>query len=162
MSGDIVSHSPRPSRYRTSASSKLAKNSWGHAVVPWTSLTPSCESFNRNTAKDYIGSAHVTDWAADFTTQDRLDEFSQPSQADSAWWESVPVERILITGGTDEVLIDDIVTIGERIKDAAKGTDTELVITQGEVHIEFIMDAQLGLKPGAMAQAIWQWLERIW
>ena len=46
------------------------------------------------------------------------DEWNQPFTASAEWWQALPgkVRDVLITGGTDEVMVDDIMDFAKKIE----------------------------------------------
>jgi hypothetical protein len=44
------------------------------------------------------------------------DDHSHPAQAPYGWWKSVPVSRIFVGVGGDEILLDPILQTAEKIK----------------------------------------------
>ena len=59
-------------------------------------------------------------------------EYLQPARAQPEWWTSIPVEAVLVTAGSDELLLDGILAVGRRMWEAREGV--EIVVVEGEAH----------------------------
>lgn len=44
------------------------------------------------------------------------DNYNQPILAPSSWWEDAPVKDVLITGGDEEILVDEIREFAAKFK----------------------------------------------
>ncbi|KAI4267811.1 MAG: hypothetical protein LQ337_008176, partial [Flavoplaca oasis] len=79
-------------------------------VSPWGDFSTRAPSFTRNAANDSINGAVLQKWAAYFMDGARADNYNQPFLAADHWWRNLQgvVQELLVTVGTDEVLVDGI------------------------------------------------------
>jgi len=85
------------------------------------------------------------------------DFYNQPAMAPREWWKDLKVDEVLIVAGKDEVLVDDIEVLAQRIQDAHTRTTTAIVAD--EAHDQPLMDVVLGYKePGEGLKTVQSWL----
>lgn len=97
------------------------------------------------------------DWYTDlYAGGAARNNYLEPIRADATWWKNFPAKRILNVYGEYEIFVSDIVKLGRSLKDA--GTSVETVECEKHVHIDAILDEQVGLPSGEMAHRVWQWL----
>ena len=97
----------------------LPKPLLGAAVIsPWGDFNTSAPSYTSNQYKDSVNAAVLQKWSDYFMGSAKADEYNQPFRAASSWWENLSgkVQNMLITAGSDEVLVDDIMAFAEKIK----------------------------------------------
>jgi hypothetical protein len=68
----------------------------------------------------------------------------------------VKVESVLNLAGTHEVFHDDIVELGEKM--AGGGVQVRTLECERQVHVDCILDAQMGMEVGRMSMGVWEWL----
>jgi hypothetical protein len=47
-------------------------------------------------------------WSNAYMGDARQDHYNQPVVVPNSWWKDIPVKDVLITGGEEEILIDEI------------------------------------------------------
>lgn len=86
------------------------------------------------------------------------DTFSEPLTAPRGWWEELSISEILLTGGSDELFIDDIKELGAILDKEFLGKMTTIII-EGMAHGESIFTMMLGNgKPTREADAFVNWI----
>ena len=89
----------------------LPKPLRGAALVsPWGDFSHSSDAYKNNRNKDSWNGPVLAECARIFLGDAKPDEWNQPFRASGSWWTDLAtkVEDILITGGADEVMVDDI------------------------------------------------------
>ena len=84
------------------------------------------------------------------------DNYNQPILAPSSWWKDVPVKEVLITGGDEEILIDEIREFAQKFKEARP--TTEVLVVKGEAHDQLLGNAIMGAPPGESDGAVYAWI----
>jgi acetyl esterase/lipase len=77
-------------------------------ISPWMGFDISRASYQENQYLDMIPAAAAQRWSNAFMGNAKPDRYNQPILAPSSWWNDIPVKDVLITGGDEEVLIDEI------------------------------------------------------
>lgn len=98
---------------------KLSEPLCGAAVVsPWGDFRTSAASYARNADNDSIDGPILRKWSAFFMNSAQADNYNQPFRASDDWWRNLDsvLQDLLITAGTDEVLVDDIEAFAKRIE----------------------------------------------
>ncbi|KAL8941267.1 MAG: hypothetical protein Q9211_001889 [Gyalolechia sp. 1 TL-2023] len=95
-------------------------------ISPWGDFSTRAPSFSHNTANDSINGATLRKWAACFMGGARADNYNQPFLAADYWWRGLQevVHELLITAGTDEVLVDGIEGFVKTVEAAHPSTRT--------------------------------------
>ena len=72
----------------------------------------------RNQYKDSWNGPVLSKCAQTFLGDAKPDEYNQPFRATASWWSDLPtkVKDILITGGSEEVMVDDIQGFADKVK----------------------------------------------
>lgn len=110
------------------------------------------------------------------------DNYNQPILAPSVWWKDVAVKDVLITGGDEEILIDEIREFAAKFKVRVVRCDspqlflmfyeadrlsvyvqeahptTQVLIIKGEAHDQFLGNAITGSPPGESDGAVFAWI----
>lgn len=97
----------------------LPKPLLGAALIsPWGDFSTTALSYQRNAFKDSIDASVLRKWSAYFMDGADTDHYNQPFHAPGSWWIDLngAVQDVLITAGTDEVLVDDIEAFAEKLK----------------------------------------------
>lgn len=71
------------------------------------------------------------------------DAFSEPLTAPKAWWKDLSISKILLTGGSNEVSIDDLKQLGAILDEEFLGKVTTIIIERMS-HGESIFFKMLG------------------
>lgn len=103
-------------------------------LAPWASFATDWPSNARNADKDIVSSYAGNSWSTAFLGGAPGDAYNEPLTAKPGWWEGLDnaVNEILITGGSDEVLVDCIRELS-KILEGVHGKVTT-VIAEGEWH----------------------------
>jgi hypothetical protein len=71
------------------------------------------------------------------------------------------VDESLITAGTDEVFLDDIVAFAEMAGANDQGSKIQLLQCAGEAHVGFVVDLVAGVKDGEMREGTLKFLKQL-
>jgi acetyl esterase/lipase len=152
-------------------------------ISPWISLDTEQQSFWRNNDKDYLnrqqGLVFLNQWnpkadeiwAEISDSQDSMKVWSRICVGDG---KPSLVKRMLVTGGTAEVLFDSIQRFGKAVVKAhpiivsgeidntsLEGVDFILVEAVNEVHAQAVVDEAIGYTNGRMTRSILLFLESL-
>ncbi|OAP55714.1 hypothetical protein AYL99_09866 [Fonsecaea erecta] len=136
----------------------LSSNLGGALLVsPWVSFTQERASWRGNYKKDALAPTTVKIWSDSFVAQSPEDNWNQPAEAPADWWKDIKVDSVAILGGQNEVLIDDIRELVEKMK--VHNPTLEYLEAPGEAHDAIILDRSLGIKDElASEQFINKWI----
>jgi len=113
----VLSHLAHPRPEVSVAALSLSENLGGAMLLsPWIDFRTHYESYIKNAARDVISSKSLGLWAQAVMGDVTPDEYSHPTQAPAGWWRDLPVVRIFVGVGGDEVLLDSIVAFAEKLK----------------------------------------------
>lgn len=96
-------------------------------------------------------------WANDFASVDEHNNYSEPCLTQPDWWVNAPVKKVLNVWGEYELFRDSIEELNKTLTRAE--LDVTAVRCARQVHIDCILDAQTGMQPGPMSEAVWEWLK---
>ncbi|KAL8906377.1 MAG: hypothetical protein Q9207_002089 [Kuettlingeria erythrocarpa] len=87
-------------------------------ISPWGDFSTSAPSFTRNEENDSVSGAVLRKWSKYFMNDAPPDNYNQPFRAPAGWWSRLDgvVQELLVTAGTDEVLLDGIVEFTKTIE----------------------------------------------
>ncbi|KAL8787387.1 MAG: hypothetical protein Q9213_002270 [Squamulea squamosa] len=87
-------------------------------ISPWGSFDTSAPSFERNGYNDSVNAPILQKWSAYFMNGAEADDYNQPFHTSDFWWKGLDgvVQQMLITAGTDEVLLDVVAAFAKRIE----------------------------------------------
>ena len=92
----------------------------GAAILlsPWVSFSMDWPSNIQNGKKDLVTSTAGNRWSASFLGGKKSDQYSEPCKAEEGWWKGMDdvVREILVLGGSDELLLDQIRVLVRRLK----------------------------------------------
>ncbi|KAJ5972303.1 Alpha/beta hydrolase fold-3 [Penicillium vulpinum] len=127
-------------------------------LSPWVDFGTDHASSIANAGKDLILAQSLNSWARVFLGQTTEDEYNCPAKAPVGWWKDIPVSRIFVGAGGDEVLLDPIRQMVERMK--AELPDVSISIVPREFHAEPITDFALKIRPGLQFETMASWLNQ--
>lgn len=85
-------------------------------LSPWVDFRTDHPSSSENAGRDVISARALNSWARIFLGQTVEDEYNCPAKAPAGWWRDLPVSRIFVGAGGDEVLLDPIRRTAEKMK----------------------------------------------
>ncbi|CAI7645641.1 unnamed protein product [Penicillium glandicola] len=85
-------------------------------LSPWVDFSTDHASSIENAGRDTISAKSLNSWARIFLGQTVEDEYNCPIKAPAGWWRDLPVSRIFVGAGGDEVLLDPIKQTAEKMK----------------------------------------------
>ncbi|CAK7219579.1 hypothetical protein SBRCBS47491_003900 [Sporothrix bragantina] len=128
-------------------------------------------SHNENEGKDMLSKASMALISSAWKPV-QGEVWAAPDVGDKAFWKGLPVDRVMLATGADEIYRDDIIHTAEMMGASNAQEDVsaasqrkkgepvvELVVCPGEVHAQTIVDIALGIKDGMMANASLRWAE---
>ncbi len=77
-------------------------------ISPWVSFDTTLPSFKRNQNKDYLKAETEKRWSDMYVNGHPPSPYNEPALAPATQWKDLPVQGILVTAGSSEVLIDGI------------------------------------------------------
>ncbi|CAK1358403.1 unnamed protein product [Cercospora beticola] len=114
-------------------------------ISPWAAMQTGSASFREYDQIDGLSIARVQ-YIIDPFDPVEDDVWADPLTAGEKFWAHLPVERVIVTAGSIECLRDDGIELGRALKDAEHdGTQVEVVVAEGEVHVHLAFDYALGL-----------------
>ncbi|KAJ5833435.1 hypothetical protein N7474_001746 [Penicillium riverlandense] len=155
----VLSHLAHPKLEGSVAALSLSENLGGAMLLsPWIDFRTHFESYKENAARDVVSAKSLGLWAqavmGDFTS----DEYSHPTLAPTGWWKDLPVARIFLGVGGDEVLLDSIVSFAKKLK--AEYSEVSISLVPREFHVEPITDFLWKFPPGEQFQAMASWINQ--
>ncbi|KAF9267124.1 alpha/beta-hydrolase [Marasmius fiardii PR-910] len=133
-------------------------------ISPWLSLNENTPSHVQNHASDIVAPSTLISWG-DLYLQGVKDSqlpYVKNLLAVKQWYEGVDklTDRILITAGDAECLLDDSIMVYERLSGVVKGIpDVRLDIEEGGTHEDMMVDVAAGGKNlTAAGEKIVEWL----
>ncbi|KAK4864871.1 hypothetical protein LT330_001494 [Penicillium expansum] len=127
-------------------------------LSPWVDFRTDHASSRENADRDVITAQTLNSWARIFLGQTVEDGYTCPTKAPAGWWRDLPVSRIFVGAGGDEVLLDPIKQTAEKMK--AELPDVSISIVAREFHVEPITDFSLKIRPGLQFKAMTSWLNQ--
>jgi acetyl esterase/lipase len=81
--------------------------------------------------------------------------YAEPGAAPADFWAGLGkvVRRVQVTGGEREILLDDILAFGEKLK-LAKGLDVVVQVADKAVHVELVVDLSVGIETDSTMELI--------
>lgn len=126
-------------------------------ISPWVTMKYNSASCQENEEIDML-------------TKERMELFTRsfkPSEGhvwadmlagDMSFWSQIPLKHILLTAGALEIFREDVIAMDSRLDGAREnGTSVKLVVAQGEVHDQTVLDFALGTEHSQTTVAIYQW-----
>ncbi|KAK3324609.1 Alpha/Beta hydrolase protein [Cercophora scortea] len=128
-------------------------------ISPWVTFKQGAPAFRTNRYKDSLSRPALKRWSDLFLRNAPEDEYNSPLSASEDWWRDVQAERILVIGGGDELLVDDIVQFTEKLQ-KHNGQKTELVVARGESHNHMISERRLHIfeEPCESEVRLFKWI----
>jgi len=130
-------------------------------MSPWVSLTADAKSMTELDGIDFMSKAVLQDLGgkilAGFPAGDNA--FAQPAKAPDSWFQGLDgvVQRVFVTVGESEVMRDDIIEVGNRLKKHHQ--NVEVVVQDGGVHDDMLLDFMTKEKKlGAATPMLINWL----
>lgn len=133
-------------------------------ISPRTISACTAPSWTLNAHKDILSPQHMELITSNWKPV-RGEVWAEPLLGGRAFWSDVVAERVLLIAGGDEVYRDDIVAMAEVMgattTDGGATNSKRLIVAEGEIHAQVIVDVTLGIENGQMLQGSLHWLEGI-
>ncbi|KAK5788575.1 hypothetical protein VI817_009533 [Penicillium citrinum] len=114
-------------------------------LSPWVTFdTGKTRSMRLNRYKDALAIPTLNAWSSTFIGNAPLDPYLQPLKAPENWFQGLPVQRVLVLAGGDEIFVDDIREFGESLRHTFPPTIVEIVKDEAHDHLilAFLMGEQ--------------------
>lgn len=85
-------------------------------ISPWVTFNLTASAMQENANKDLLTATALKRWSDAYLGSAAVDEYNSPLHATPEWWEDIPVSRVLMTIGEHEMLRDDGIQLGEKMK----------------------------------------------
>ncbi|KAG9694164.1 alpha/beta hydrolase fold protein, partial [Aureobasidium melanogenum] len=99
-------------------------------ISPWVTFAQDADAWKRNAYKDCLTPVAAARWTNEFLKQAPQDNYNAPLTAPESWWADIPVDEVLVTGGEDEVLVDDIAAMIKKLETQDKAKVHSLIASQ--------------------------------
>jgi acetyl esterase/lipase len=108
----------------------LSENLAGAILVsPWVTFQTDSAAFARNNRRDLLTPAALLGWSEAFMGSSQRDNYNHPIDAPAEWWKGVKLDKIAFVAGANELFVDDIRTVVEKVKVSA--SSLALSLTNG-------------------------------
>lgn len=164
----LLSHILHPHPSGTIPAVDLGGRNFAAAVLtsPWIDFNTERPSFTRNKYKDCVGLHGLRQFSTAFLNEPyphtaKLDNYNQALLAPESWWEGLPVDKVLVLAGEEEVLVDGIRQFAEKLKKGVGEGRVDVFVAKGEYHDEPSIDLALGYKESEereQAKLIKKWI----
>lgn len=126
---------------------------------PWVKLSYEAPSYRVNAGKDYLSREAMEEFTRAWAPM-HGEIWADPISVAKEFWDAVPVKAMLITAGTWEVFVDDILEFAKMVgaEKAGSGARVELAVCHEEVHDQWLFDCALGCR-GEMLRSSLRWLK---
>ncbi|PWY69450.1 lipase/thioesterase family protein [Aspergillus eucalypticola CBS 122712] len=114
-------------------------------IAPWTSLASDYTDQEIDSRGDLITPAVAGPWAQAYLGSGERDHYTDLSSAPAEWFESFPVEKVLVCGGGREILLPVIEGFVGKLREGFKG-EMEFCVGEGEGHVAPIYNLYIGEK----------------
>lgn len=168
LSVNLLAHMLHPHPDRSVPEIKLPEGQKLAAALlisPWVEFSTHAPAFKRNAWKDILPIALVDRWSGKFMGGAPRDSYNSPLTAPRDWWSGLNgiLSKVYVCGGSDEVLIDDIIKFKDILQgewNGAKG-DFQYNYVEGEPHDSILCDRMMGYKADQikMDGVVKSWLE---
>ena len=85
-------------------------------ISPWVDFCTNNESWKRNGDKDICAATAFEMWSEAYLGGMPSDSYSEPCRATTEWLEELQARKILVTAGQEEVLVDAVTALANKIK----------------------------------------------
>ncbi|KAJ5107700.1 hypothetical protein N7456_004375, partial [Penicillium angulare] len=113
----LLSHLAQPHPQSSVPRLSLGEDIRGVLLLsPWIDFGTDWKSFHTNASKDSLSVRGLCLNAEQIFSNEKKDSYSHPLNAPAGWWKSLPVKRIFVGVGGDEILLDSIVALVQNIE----------------------------------------------
>lgn len=123
---------------------------------PWINIEMTGSSVLQNQIQDPVSPEVMRSWGENYLGSSPLDYYNQPILAPAQWWHGMPVEQLLITGASREMLVDDLVTFTGTIKKVHKSTT--VFFAPDDFHAQPVIGPEMGIGEGQQGPVIREWI----
>ncbi|KAE8331415.1 alpha/beta-hydrolase [Aspergillus sergii] len=135
----------------------LSSNLAGLVLLsPWVTFTTTSHSIRKNQYRDILAAPVLNNWSAIFKGTAQRDSYLEPLSAPADWWRSLPVGKVQIIAGTDEVFVDDIEKFAEQLE--RMHPETVLNVVPDEAHDHAVMEFVFNEKRSGQRAVFERWV----
>ncbi len=80
---------------------------------PWTNLRCTGDSYVKNYRQDPVLPSTIMIWATEYLAGAAEDNYNYPAKAPPTWWRGLKAQDVLIVGGGDEMMREDVEKLGK-------------------------------------------------
>lgn len=85
-------------------------------LSPWVTFEDTTASNVRNRESDIINTEHLALWSSLFMGDAPKDAYVEPLEAPDDWWRGAKTDGILLVGGSQEIMLDDIISMARKLE----------------------------------------------
>ncbi|KAL3477732.1 Alpha/Beta hydrolase protein [Aspergillus californicus] len=133
-------------------------------VSPWVNMHSSAKSMVSNQRRDVLDASSLAYWATNFLGDIGAEYWNDPMAVPADMWGSVPVDRMFVVYGEDELFRDDIQTFCTTLQDNLGKEDNRFcsVSVPGEIHEHMIMNRFLRIGKSCESEKVFMsWLKEL-
>lgn len=151
-------HDPAPGVPRISGFGEEAGEAFKGVFLfsPWVTTSLAAASFRETASRDYLNEVAARMFL-DFW-KPREEVWADILRAKEEFWATLPVKKMRVTVGEFEAFRDDVAMMAKRCG-AGIGERLAFEISQGEVHVQAVVDQALGLPPTPSLIVHLKWLQ---
>jgi acetyl esterase/lipase len=82
--------------------------------------------------------------------------YLEPLSAPDAWWQGLPLKKVLVIAGADEIFVDDIQKFARQLSSAHQ--DLVMITVPGETHDHLLLEFMLNESRSQQRELFEQWL----
>lgn len=133
-----------------------------YVISPWVSMKYDSKSFKTNASRDYIRAKGMAGFI-EMWNPNCSEVWGELLAGDVDFWRNLPVNNMLVTAGSWECFLTDILAMASRLqaKEFGTGAAVELSVGEMEVHVHCALDKAVGAPHRQGARNILSWLIRI-
>lgn len=155
--------SPNPSVKTLPGFGRPGRNILGAYVIsPWVSMKYDSKSFKTNASRDFIRAKGMAAYT-EMWNPNCSEVCGELLAGGVDFWHNLPVNNLLITAGSWECFLDDILAMASHLqaKEFGTGAAVELSVGEKEVHVQCALDKAVGAPHSQGTHNILSWLIRI-
>lgn len=111
-------------------------------IAPWAWLDEEQSRIPRYSGGDIVSPPISLRWIRSYLGGQQRDNYTDPMDAPGSWFETFPVQKVLVLGGEHEVLLPLIEQFTDKLREGLP--DTELFVGPGEAHVAPVYNILVG------------------
>lgn len=111
-------------------------------IAPWAWLDEEQSRIPRYDGGDIVSPPISLPWSRSYLGGQQRDNYTDPMEAPVDWFKAFPVDKILVIGGGNEIMLPLIEQFGDWLKQGLP--ETEVFIGEGEAHVAPVYNILVG------------------